>query len=473
MFTFIDLFSGIGGFYIALKEAGGNCLGFSEIDKTAIDIYCENFNESKEHNFGDITKIETLPYCDIITAGVPCQSWSIAGKKLGFEDNRGQLWNDTLYVLNKVKPKVFIFENVKGLSDNRNKESLNYIIEQISKIGYYAHKYLLNSYNFGVPQNRERLYIIGFKEKKYFEKFNLNHNIKQTILGDILNVKTNNTFKLNTHSLSCNTQGFNDYFLFNDLRNGDTTIHSWDILETTEKQKHICNLILKNRRKNKYGTRDGNPLSLEHLKEFDNSITLNDLESLIKIGILKYYPYSYNICKNISNNLTIDEQRILNYSENNQLCVEKLRCSKELKKLNILNILKCLETNGIIKCNEMRYEFKNTKISTGINGINRIFLPTSKVFSTLVASDTNDYVTTEIINSNTIERYKENFLKQVYFPKRFRKITKSEACLIQGFPADFILPESRNKWMHLIGNSVSVPVIKTLVNNIVATGAFE
>ena len=107
-FTFIDLFAGIGGFRLALNNLGGDCLGFSEINNDAIKTYCENFNESEKSNFGNITKIKDLPQHDLLTGGVPCQSWSIAGKNLGFDDDRGQLWNDTIYLLNKVRPKAFI-----------------------------------------------------------------------------------------------------------------------------------------------------------------------------------------------------------------------------------------------------------------------------------------------------------------------------------------------------------------------------
>jgi DNA (cytosine-5)-methyltransferase 1 len=114
LFSFLDLFAGIGGFRIALENNGGHCLGFSEVDNDAIASYCENFGEDDSSNFGDITKIKALPFHDLLTAGVPCQSWSIAGKNLGFDDDRGQLWNDTIYLLQQAKPKAFIFENVKA-----------------------------------------------------------------------------------------------------------------------------------------------------------------------------------------------------------------------------------------------------------------------------------------------------------------------------------------------------------------------
>lgn len=172
-FTFVDLFAGIGGFRLALESVGGTCLGFSEIAPDAINTYCSNFEEDSISNFGDITKLKSLPEHDFMTAGVPCQSWSIAGKNLGFDDDRGQLWNDTLYLLNKVRPKSFIFENVKGLADPRNSSALNYILERIAKAGYYAKKYVLNAYDYGVPQTRVRIYIVGFKDKAYLDKFHL------------------------------------------------------------------------------------------------------------------------------------------------------------------------------------------------------------------------------------------------------------------------------------------------------------
>src|SRR5690606_38532549 len=132
-----------------------------------------------EMNFGDITKIRELPPHDLLTAGVPCQSWSIAGRNLGFDDDRGQLWNDTIYLLKKTQPKAFIFENVKGLVDPRNQKALNYILERIKSAGYFTNHFVINSFDYGVPQNRVRIYIVGFKEKTFFEKFNLPKPIKE------------------------------------------------------------------------------------------------------------------------------------------------------------------------------------------------------------------------------------------------------------------------------------------------------
>ena len=186
-FTFIDLFAGIGGFRMALETLGGTCLGFSEINKDAINTYCTNFSEDVNSNFGDITKIKSLPKHDLLTGGVPCQSWSIAGKNLGFDDDRGQLWNDTIYLLNKSKPKAFIFENVKGLVDPRNKKALNYILERIKEAGYFANYYVLSSFDYGVPQNRIRIYIVGFLEEEFASNFRIPKPLEIKLrLSDIL-----------------------------------------------------------------------------------------------------------------------------------------------------------------------------------------------------------------------------------------------------------------------------------------------
>ncbi|HIO96095.1 MAG TPA: DNA (cytosine-5-)-methyltransferase [Campylobacterales bacterium] len=485
-FRFIDLFAGIGGFYKALSNHGGICEGYSEINKDAVETYCENYSEDKNANLGDIKKIKELPEHDILTAGVPCQSWSIAGKNLGFDDDRGQLWNDTIYLLKQSQPKAFIFENVKGLVDPRNRDALNYILERIEQAGYYASYHVVNSFDYGVAQNRIRLYIVGFKEKKYFDKFRISKPLENRIkLADILGVDvTEKKKKVNidlfgdeikvakSMSLS-STNGYNDYFLFNDLRNGDTTIHSWDILETTDRQKEICYLLLKNRRKNSYGKLDGNPLSLEHFKSLDSSIVQNELDALVELKIFKEVNYVFKVTDIDKNSLTDEESEILNCAVDNKIVMDKLKTNRTLKikKISIPKTALLLQQKGVLEVDEVRYDFKNTKISTGLFGVNRIFLPNSDIFPTLVASDTNDYVTLEDIPYS--DNYREDFLEEVYNKKNYRKITKQEACLIQGFPSDFKLPDSRARWMKLIGNSVSVPVIDMLVEAILDTNVLK
>lgn len=487
-FTFIDLFSGIGGFKMALSSNGGVCLGFSEVNNDAINTYCENYDVKPDSNFGDITKIKELPQHDVLTAGVPCQSWSIAGKNLGFDDDRGQLWNDTIFLLNQSKPKVFIFENVKGLVDPRNKKALNYILDRIKEAGYYSNYYVINSHDYGVAQNRVRIYIIGFREKKYFDQFSLPKQIeKRMSLADVLGIKlhdeqTENIQKdlfgkpIQQRQMSLSSKnGFNDYFLFNDLRDGHTTIHSWDIIKTTERQKKICLILLKNRRKSHFGPLDGNPLSLKQFQSIDSSITQEEIDELVYLNILKKVNYSFKILNFEESVLSENEIAILKLSLNNCLIIDNLKKERDLKikRISITDTVNSLVEKGIIKCIEERFDFKNTKISSGLKGINRVFMPSSDIFPTLVASDTNDYISLRNIEPTDHQDYKVQFLEKVYFTGNYRKITKEEACLIQGFPQSFKLPESRTKWMKLIGNSVSVPVIDVIIKSIISTGVFD
>lgn len=474
---------------MALEKNSGKSLGFSEINNDAIATYCENFDEDLNKNYGDIKKIKNLPPHNLLTAGVPCQSWSIAGKNLGLDDDRGQLWNDTIFLLQQSQPNAFIFENVKGLVDPRNREALSYILNRIKESGYHADYYTINSYDHGVPQHRVRVYIIGFKNKKFFAKFKIpSFQGKKINLADILKIEPPETGEdyvqrdlfgneVNQKSMSLsNTNGFNDYFLFNDLRNGDTTIHSWEILETTERQKNICFILLKNRRKKIFGHLDGNPLSLENFQSIDPSVSQKEIDDLIELGIFKEEKYLFKI-KNSTKHIYLseNEKAITSMVNDSYINVDDLKSSKALKskKISITESLKSLEEKKLIKCCEIRYDFKNTKISTGLFGVNRVFLPTSDIFPTLVASDSNDYITLENIDKKHPEKYKNDFIEKVYKKNKFRKITKKEACLIQGFPEDFKLPESRARWMKLIGNSVSVPVIDILCKAISDTGVFD
>lgn len=477
-FSFIDLFAGIGGFRLALTNLGGECIGFSEIAPDAIDAYCTNYKEDRSLNLGDITKLKSIPSSGILTAGVPCQSWSIAGRNLGFDDSRGQLWNDALYLLNQSRPKAFIFENVKGLADPRNEKALRYIMQRIQEAGYHANHYLLNSYDYGVPQSRVRIYIIGFEDKEFADRFALpltSHS--NTMLSQILKtgITTENiaSSKSGRQSLSVNNQGFNDYFLFNDLRNGDTTIHSWDIIETTSIEKELCLSLLLNRRKSKYGVLDGNPLSINHFMELDHRFTMEVVHSLLDKGILREENYLFRIIRR--DRIPEEYLPIFPQKVNDLFSIDELKLSRyaKINKIKVTALITQMCEDHIVECVERRYDFKNTKISTGLNGVNRIFLPTSRVYPTLVASDTNDFFTDVHISAATPEEYKSKFLKEVYFPGNYRRISKEDACAIQGFPRDFVLPSSRARWMKLIGNSVAVKMIQQLAEQIIATGVFN
>lgn len=173
-FTFIDLFAGIGGFRLALQNLGGKCVFTSEWDKEAKRTYKANFGEKP---FGDITKEETKSYIpdgfDLLCAGFPCQAFSIAGKRGGFEDTRGTLFFDVAEIIKRKKPKAIFLENVKGLRSHNGGKTLATILNVLrNDLGYFVPEpQIVNAKDFGVPQNRERIYIVGFRNDLGIESF--------------------------------------------------------------------------------------------------------------------------------------------------------------------------------------------------------------------------------------------------------------------------------------------------------------
>jgi DNA (cytosine-5)-methyltransferase 1 len=182
-FKFIDLFAGIGGFRIAMQNLGGKCVFTSEWDKEAQKTYKVNFGEVP---FGDITKQQIKNYIpeefDLLCAGFPCQAFSIAGKRGGFDDTRGTLFFDVAEIIKKHKPKAIFLENVKGLRSHDKGKTLETILNVLrNDLGYFVPEpQIINAKNFGVPQNRERIYIVGFRQDLNISSFeypkSLEHN---------------------------------------------------------------------------------------------------------------------------------------------------------------------------------------------------------------------------------------------------------------------------------------------------------
>ena len=166
-FTFIDLFAGIGGFRMAMQNLGGKCVFSSEWDIQAQRTYLLNYGDVP---FGDITKEETKALIpknfDVLCAGFPCQAFSLAGKRLGFEETRGTLFFDVAEIIKKHKPKAFFLENVKGLFIHDKGKTLATILKVLREdLDYYVpDPKIINAKNFGVPQNRERIFIVGFRK---------------------------------------------------------------------------------------------------------------------------------------------------------------------------------------------------------------------------------------------------------------------------------------------------------------------
>lgn len=175
-FKFIDLFAGIGGFHIAMTNLGGECVFVSEWDKNCVKTYTENFKDSSPKVFtnglpndnfvGDITKIEpeNIPDHDVLCAGFPCQPFSQAGHKLGFEDTRGTLFFNIANIIKAKKPKAIFLENVRGLFTHDNGKTFQVIKNTIDELGYHLYYKVVKASDFNCPQHRPRLYMIGIRK---------------------------------------------------------------------------------------------------------------------------------------------------------------------------------------------------------------------------------------------------------------------------------------------------------------------
>lgn len=197
-FKFIDLFAGIGGFRIALQDLGGKCIFSSEWDEQAKKTYKANFGEVP---FGDITKEETKKFIpdgfDVLCAGFPCQAFSIAGKRGGFEDTRGTLFFEVAEIIKRKGPKAIFLENVKGLINHDRGKTLATILSVLrDDLGYFVPEpQVVNARDFGVPQNRERIYIVGFRKDlgiedfKYPKPFNKSVSFEDIKEREVVSVK--------------------------------------------------------------------------------------------------------------------------------------------------------------------------------------------------------------------------------------------------------------------------------------------
>lgn len=418
---FIDLFSGLGGIRIgfeeALKDNGleGKCVFTSEIKKSAIEAYNKNFNDERPIN-GDITKIPAseIPDFDYLLGGFPCQSFSSAGKRLGFKDTRGTLFFDIARILKEKKPKGFLLENVENLVNHDKGKTFVVIRNTLKDLGYSIGYKVLSGVDFGLAQDRKRIYIIGTRNKQVNSLFddeidmeNLKTNnqvtLRDVVDSDVPPLMDEFACKLLEHYSFEYIQGKS----IKDKRGGSNNIHSWDIGlrgEVSEDEKKLLNAILKERRKHKwadiYGIKwmDGMPLTKKMIKEFYDSDNLdNMLDDLVEKKYLKLeHP------KDIINGRR---------EYNTQL--------------------------------EKGYNIVTGKLSFEYSKI----LPLDGVAPTLVATDISKLA--------------------VPVDNGIRPITNKEGLRLFGFPEwyniDFL---SQNKAYDLLGNTVCIPVIKAVANRL-------
>ena len=202
MFKFIDLFAGIGGMRSGFELAGGQCVFSSDIDKECQQTYLDNYGELPH---GDITQIDPndIPGHDILCAGIPCQSFSVSGKQKGFDDIRGTLFFNVLEIIKIKKPKIVCIENVKNLMYHDSGRTLKVIINNLNDCGYNVVYNILNAKDFGLAQNRERIFIIASKDSNVFDFNDIKRLLYQQVIKSILdnNINSYNILLPNEYTL--------------------------------------------------------------------------------------------------------------------------------------------------------------------------------------------------------------------------------------------------------------------------------
>ena len=186
--TFIDLFAGLGGFRIALESLGAKCVYSNEWNEPVRRVYAQNFGDVPE---GDITKVDenTIPKHDILCAGFPCQAFSISGKQRGFEDSRGTLFFDVARIVKAKRPKIVFMENVKNFATHDDGKTLTVVKSTMEELGYCFYHKVLNAVDYGVPQKRERIYMVCFRNDldvtfEYPKPISLKYHVEDVLLDD-------------------------------------------------------------------------------------------------------------------------------------------------------------------------------------------------------------------------------------------------------------------------------------------------
>jgi DNA (cytosine-5)-methyltransferase 1 len=183
---YIDLFAGIGGFHLAMDSLGAQCVFASEWDKHAAQVYEQNFGLKP---YGDITQVpvETIPEHDVLCAGFPCQAFSISGKQKGFDDTRGTLFFDVARIAKHHKPKLLFLENVKNFASHDQGNTLKVVRSVLEELGYQVFYKVLNAADYGLPQHRERVFIIGIRADLNYSAFTFPEPFSHApSIGDIL-----------------------------------------------------------------------------------------------------------------------------------------------------------------------------------------------------------------------------------------------------------------------------------------------
>ena len=415
---FIDLFAGIGGLRLGFEKAFNNaglnskCVMTSEIKPFGLKVLDANF--SHDYFVGDITKVknEDIPDFDFLLGGFPCQPFSAGGKRLGFVDTRGTLFFEIERILAHKKPYGFILENVEGLVkhdiENKNDEvgrTLKTIVEKLQALGYFVSWKVLNAADFGLPQARKRIFIVGTSD----EKIDLSgFPVKQKKIKSILE---NGLPTMKSKFADLLLQHFSVEELYGksikDKRGGNDNIHSWDIElkgRVSKEQAILLNKLFKQRRKKQWSAEigidwmDGIPLTLKQIRTFHDSPKLKELlDDLVEKKYLKFeHPKSL-------------------VTENTMLGSKKFR----------------LENPKI----KPGYNIVSGKLSYEINKV----LDPNGITPTLVATDMARIVVPE--------------------GKGLRRMTLREGLRLFGYPEWFEMPVKIDEGFDLLGNTVAVNVV--------------
>ncbi|WP_064580739.1 DNA (cytosine-5-)-methyltransferase [Streptobacillus moniliformis] len=408
---FIDLFAGLGGIRIGFEQAfntlgiSTECVFSSEIKKHAILSYTKYFGDYKIH--GDIKEIsvDDIPDFDFLLAGFPCQPFSSAGNRLGFNDTRGTLLFEIERILKNKKPYGFLLENVEGLINHDNGKTLETILNSLNSLGYKVNYKVLDSIEFGLAQSRKRIYIVGTKDKlisleNFDKKYSSFRDIQEK---NCETLNTDFTRKLLLNYNPCDLYGKS----IKDKRGGSDNIHSWDIGlkgEVTDKQKELLGALLKERRKKVWAAEigidwmDGMPLTLKQISTFFNDKSL----------------------KEMLNDLVQKKYLVLEYPKKLVGNKREYDITKE-KGYNIVT-------------GKLSFEFSKILNPDG-------------VAPTLVATD--------------VEKL------GVIDNKGIRKLTIREGLRLFGFPEDYSLDFLKyRESLDLLGNTVCIPVIKSIASRI-------
>ena len=414
---FVDLFAGIGGIRLGLEQAAKEldikpeCIFASEIDKNAVETYKLNFNENV---YGDLRNIDSLPDHDLLLAGFPCQAFSYAGKKKGFADTRGTLFFEIerLLINMRRKPQFIFLENVRGFTSHDKGRTCSTVLRKLAEIGYKTKLLVLNSSTFNVPQNRVRVYILGVFQNEL--KLNINSD---------LGSPDSHKFKKYVDQLN----------IFDDKIDKKKFVK--DILEDKVNPKYYCSEIF--------------------VEQLNKAIKDSSIKSLDGVRLIDYRGgnslHSWDL--EIRGNVTKKEKEFMNCLIENRRKKKfgEFQDGKKLTKDQIKTFWKSddldLVIDSLVKKGYLK-NFENTFNPVAGNMSFEVFkfLDPNSISITIVSSDANRLGVVQ----NGIPR----------------RITPRECARIQGFPDKFRLNKIDAISYKQIGNSVSVPVVKALLKEL-------